>query len=267
MISWRDLPAFSGTPELNDTISDLLQGMGVTWNGSVHSLATLYVMLDDFRAACDDRTMASIFGAVQELRSRTRHKVLSSVTYDDSDLLEPWLPGGHPARRTAPSPSHDHYNEQQDRYSDEMTARWQADRAFEQRGSDAARHDAVFGTTRYEQWNAERRDRKAVADEEAIVRWHTESAERRQRYKKEPSQKPIIAHTMIMLLVLIVSILAYSMAPTRTTKTQRRARRASPSATTARRASASGRRESPTARKSSSTNVVPQRPLTISPSP
>ena len=95
MSFWRDLSKSGGTPVLNETVSDILRGSGVPWNGSVESLTHIYGMLAVFCEASDDRKINYLYGSIEDAYNRQKYTPSSSANLDgidDSDLLGdgPW---------------------------------------------------------------------------------------------------------------------------------------------------------------------------------
>ena len=81
MSFWRDLAQSGGTPELEETISDILWNIGVRWDGSIHSLVALYGMLGDFSRQSDDRMVISMNQGIQDLYNKESRK--SSMNFED----------------------------------------------------------------------------------------------------------------------------------------------------------------------------------------
>lgn len=80
MTFWKDLSEAGGTPELNETISDVLQDIGVKWDGSIHAVVALYGMLDEFVRQSDDQLVNHMTRTIQEIYNKDRKK--SSVELD-----------------------------------------------------------------------------------------------------------------------------------------------------------------------------------------
>ena len=70
-----------GTPELESSISDILENIGVRWDGSIHSLVALYGMLGDFSQESDDRMVISMNQGIQDLYNKEVTK--SSMNFED----------------------------------------------------------------------------------------------------------------------------------------------------------------------------------------
>ena len=88
MALWRDLSNSGGTPELNDTISDLLGGFGVKWDGSAQSFADLYSKLGIFCRESDNLMIKSMNGAIQDVYTRQTYTPSSSGVVGEHEIEE-----------------------------------------------------------------------------------------------------------------------------------------------------------------------------------
>ena len=151
MSFWRDLSKSGGTPVLNETVSDILTGSGVPWNGAVESLTHIYGMLAVFCEASDDRKINYLYGSIEDAYNRQKYTPSSSANLDgidDSDLLAdgPW--GGAPPPQWTPyQPNAPNVGENVGENTDYLLARTTVPYQ-----SDAARRAEAEARRAYESW-------------------------------------------------------------------------------------------------------------------